>query len=371
MRGWFCATLDANGAEAALAAMGAAPVAARNGLALGLVPDGCQSAVFHAEGLVAAGPVTLFNRGELRRRLCGDGVGLPEDCADGTLLLHLYARYGAARLTPVDGMFAVAILDGEELVLARDHAGARTLFYARAGGDRAASASLRALRAWPRLAARLNLNAVRAFLTFAYLPGEETLLEDVYEARPGRCLRLRAGGVCYEEEFWEPREGAWNADDLPESRARGLRALLEEAVAARLPAGQPVGVFLSGGIDSSLVTALAARLHQHPVRTYAINFGGDLPNELAYSGLVAAHCRTAHTVLTFEGRRIAEHLAMLRRPRAPADARSARRAARRAAAGTARGAVPRIAPYDRLPQPPAVHQPPHQGRTTSCPRSSV
>ena len=70
--------------------------------------------------------------------------------------------------------------------------------------------------------------------------------------------------------------------------AKALRALLEEATTRRLPAGESVGVLLSGGIDSSLVTALAAKLHDHAVRTYSISFGTDLPNELAYSGLVAS-----------------------------------------------------------------------------------
>ncbi len=309
MSGWLCAALTTDEAECDLAAMGAAPVASRHRAALGALPDGCHTRVFTANHLVAVGAVSLFNRGELLEALRRDGVALPDDCADGAILLHLYARHGARGFAAADGMFALAILDGDDLVLVRDHVGTRTLFYARAGDHWAASASLRALRAWPRLNARLNLNAVRAFLTFAYLPGNETLIDGVFEMLPGRCLRLCANGACHEEMFWEPREGEWD-DTLPaETYARRLRDLLEQAVATRLPAGQPVGVFLSGGIDSSLVTALAARLHNQPVRTYAINFGKEFPNELAYSGLVAAHCGTEHTVLTFDGKTIADHLA--------------------------------------------------------------
>jgi len=193
--------------------------------------------------------------------------------------------------------------------LVRDHAGARTLFYTRFEERWVASASLRALRSLIGQHARLNLNAVRSFLTFAYLPGDETLIDGVYEMRPGRCLRLCADGARREDVFWEPREYEWCEADPPEVYAQRLRNLLEQAVAARLPVNQEVGVFLSGGIDSSLVTALAARLHDRPVRTYAINFGDEYPNELAYSGLVAAHCRTTHTVLTFDGKTVADHLA--------------------------------------------------------------
>ncbi|MBO9384396.1 MAG: asparagine synthase [Roseiflexus sp.] len=274
-----------------------------------IVPDRSQSETYQVDGLVAAGSVRLFNRSFLIDTLRRDGVPLPDDCADGMILLHLYARCGSRGFALANGMFALAILDGEDLVLVRDHAGARTLFYTRFEERWVASASLRALRSLIGPHARLNLNAVCSFLTFAYLPGDETLIDGVYEMRPGRCLRLCADGAHHEDVFWEPRECEWCEADPPEVYAQRLRNLLEQAVAARLPVNQDVGVFLSGGIDSSLVTALAARLHNRLVRTYAINFGDEYPNELAYSGLVAAHCRTAHTVLTFDGKTVADHLA--------------------------------------------------------------
>ena len=278
-------------------------------LASWIEPDGRRSETYRLDGLVAAGSVRLFNRASLIDALRRDGVPLPEDCADGMILLHLYARDGSRGFALANGMFALAILDGEDLVLVRDHAGARTLFYTRFEERWVASASLGALRSLIGQHARLNLNAVRSFLTFAYLPGDETLIDGVYEMRPGRCLRLCADGARREDVFWEPREYEWCEADPPEVYAQRLRNLLEQAVAARLPVNQDVGVFLSGGIDSSLVTALAARLHDRPVRTYAINFGDEYPNELAYSGLVAAHCRTTHTVLTFDGKTVADHLA--------------------------------------------------------------
>ena len=170
-----------------------------------------------------------------------------------------------------------------------------------------ASTSLRALERWPKLRTGLNLPAVQSFLTFAYLPGRETLLRDVHEVLPGRCVRLHSDGSLTEEIYWEPRE----VDDRRSAgaHARELRALLEDATVRRLPSGEPVAALLSGGIDSSLVTALAAKLHDHTVRTYSISFGGTTPNELAYSGLVAAHCQTRHRVLTVSGEAVAARLA--------------------------------------------------------------
>jgi asparagine synthase (glutamine-hydrolysing) len=307
----FCACLAADPARARdqLAAMGA-PVHA-DGPPLALIQDepGYAAGPFSAYGRTAVGEVTLHNRPVLFAALAGAGSPAPPDCPDGELLLRCWARLGAAGIREAEGMFALAVHEDGDLVLIRDHVGARTLFYARAEGCWAASTSLRALRRWPALGTGLELAAVRSFLTFAYLPGEETLLRGVREVLPGRCLRLSADGSVAEEHYWEPEERL-DADGAPgESYALRLRELLEEATAMRLPAAEAVGVLLSGGVDSSLVTALAAKLHPHPVHTYSISFGAELPNELGYSGLVAAHCRTRHRVLSVSGDAVAARLA--------------------------------------------------------------
>ena len=298
-----CAGADAAGA---VVATGARPVATGEGWAFGLVAGpGAAAEPFHVDRWHAVGEVTLHNAAELRAR-----VAAPPGCSDGELLLHCYARLGPAGVAAAEGMFAMAVVDdtaaGPELVLIRDHVGARTAFHARAGATWAAATSLRALRRWPALATGPHLPAVRSFLTFAYLPGAETLLRGIHETLPGRCLRLRPDGSRVEETFWEPAE---DLDERPPGEhAEILRALLEDATARRLPAAEPVGVLLSGGIDSSLVTAIAAKRHDQPVRSYSISFGDTTPNELAYSGLVAAHCHTEHRVLTVSGEQVAARL---------------------------------------------------------------
>ena len=297
---WVACRTEGRGADDEVTAMGGHVVASGPGYALGLLDGpGPAAGPFRTAGLVAVGEVTLHNAAELRAR-----ENLP-DGADGELLLHLYARHGLAGVAAAEGMFAMAVIDGPELVLLRDHVGARTLFHARSGHTTAAASALRALRRWPALDTGPHLPAVRSFLTFAYLPGTETLLRGINEALPGRCLRLR-GGTMEEDTFWEPAEVA---DERPAAEhAQILRALLEEATARRLPPAEPVGVLLSGGVDSSLVTAIAAKRHDQPVRTYSISFGDDLPNELAYSGLVAAHCHTRHRVLSVSGEQVAARL---------------------------------------------------------------
>lgn len=267
---------------------------------------------FTAHGRTAVGEVTLHNRPVLFAALAarGDAPPPPADCSDGELLLHCWALLGEAGVALAEGMFVLAVLDGPDLVLIRDHVGARTLFYARADGAWAASTSLRSLRRWPSLGTSMNLSAVRSFLTFAYLPGEETLLTGVREVLPGRILRLARDGGITETVHWEPREHVEDPGPTdPTHHVLALRALLEQATAARLPEAEPAAVLLSGGIDSSLVTALAAKLHSHPVHTYSISFGDDLPNELGYSGLVASHCHTRHRILNVSGAAVASRLA--------------------------------------------------------------
>lgn len=296
---WVACSTGGRGARDEVAAMGGRVVATGPGYALGLLDGpGPAAGPFRTADLVAVGEVTLHNATELRAT-----VDAPPGCPDGDLLLHLYARRGLAGVAAAEGMFAVAIMDGADLVLLRDHVGARTLFHARQGNTWAAASALRALRRWPALDTGTHLPAVRSFLTFAYLPGTETLLRGVHEALPGRCLRLRPDGTTAEETFWEPAEVETGGE-----HARTLRALIEDATVRRLPPAEPVGVLLSGGIDSSLVTAIAAKRHDQPVRTYSISFGDDSPNELAYSGLVATHCHTRHRVLTVSGEEVAARL---------------------------------------------------------------
>lgn len=301
----WCAFLTRDDPADQVRAVGGELVSVASGFALGLIDGPGAADCFIAHELRAVGEVTLFNADRLRTRLGADAP--PPGCTDGELLLHCYFRFGPDGIAAADGMFALAIAEGDDLVLIRDHVGTRTLFHTRAGRAWAASTSLRALHRWPSLRTGLHLPAVRSFLTFSYLPGRDTLLRGVHEVLPGRCVRLRADGSMTEENYWEPRE----IDD-PRSEAehaRELRELLEDAVARRLPSGDPVGVLLSGGIDSSLVTALAAKRHDQAVHSYSIGFGGDAPDELAYSGLVAAHCHTEHRVLTVPGETVASRLA--------------------------------------------------------------
>lgn len=259
--------------------------------------------------IVLSGEIELDNAHELRQRL-----KMP-DAEAGALLLELYRRYGAEAGKMALGMIAVAIWDAgqQRLLLWRDGVGARTLYYARDNArDNARdgrtcwfASRLRTLRRTPVVSGELSLSALRKYLTFSFVPGAETLWQEVRELRPGTALS-------WPEEktyvYWQPVESKWDASKPIAHYAETLRKLLEDAVEVRLPSSGAVGVYLSGGLDSSLVTALAARYAPERVHTYSIHFGAQYPNELEFANLVAQHCGTHHHILEITPRQIKESL---------------------------------------------------------------
>jgi asparagine synthase (glutamine-hydrolysing) len=257
--------------------------------------------------IVVSGEALLTNAPELRAK-----TERPEAEA-GELLAELIHCYGPDAGKHALGMFAVAAYDRRtgELLLLRDSVGARSLYYAdetqRAGAVPGCwfATRLHVLRKCPAVSNALSLPALQHYLCCAFVPGEQTMWQDAREVAPGsvRSLPSRATHV-----FWEPRESEWDPEEPLEAYARRLRPLLAEAVACVLPATGNVGVFLSGGLDSSLITALARQAAPAGLHTFAVHFGPEYRNELEFSSLVAAHCRTRHHVLELSGKQIREHL---------------------------------------------------------------
>jgi asparagine synthase (glutamine-hydrolysing) len=211
-------------------------------------------------------------------------------------------------LADVTGAFALVWSDPDgTLHLARDGVGERTLFYAPTPDGLVFASSIRAILATGLVPRRLNLRAVAAYLCYAYLPGRETLADGVYELLPGEHVSYGPAGL-RREPFWELP--APPPDPSPEDeQARRLRHALETAVRRRLPApDEPVGAFLSGGLDSSLVVALARKLHPAPVLTYSVSFGAGYANELPFSSMVADHCGTDRRIVELSPAAVLHHL---------------------------------------------------------------
>jgi asparagine synthase (glutamine-hydrolysing) len=217
----------------------------------------------------------------------------------------------AGRLAEVRGAFALAWRNADgELCLCRDAIGERTLYWAQIEGGIAFASTLRALLATGYVAREIDPVSVAMYLSFAYLPGERCMVRGVHELLPGELLRW-SGSRAHCSRFWSLAPEPEHPQPVDEDDAAAkLRGLLETTVRRRLPDSdtEPVGATLSGGLDSSLVVALARRLHRAPVHTYSISFGSGYRNELAFSSLVAAHCGSLHHVLELSQDAVLGHL---------------------------------------------------------------
>jgi asparagine synthase (glutamine-hydrolysing) len=199
------------------------------------------------------------------------------------------------RLGDVQGAFAVAWLDGETVHLARDAIGERSLFYCISGPTLAFASTVRALVASRAARPAIDARSVAAYLSYGYVPGRRTLAEGVRELLPGEHVAITNGRV-RSEALWElpPEDDPRHEDD---EYVGLLHETLTRAVTRRLPEGGPLAATLSGGIDSSLVVALARRHHLGELTAFSVAFGRRLPNELEYARLVARYCGVRHRVV--------------------------------------------------------------------------
>ncbi|HNB74068.1 MAG TPA: asparagine synthase-related protein [Acidobacteriota bacterium] len=236
------------------------------------------------------GEVYLRNRLELCRKI---DIYNPHQHSDLQIVVDLWEQMGPAAVPMLEGMFAFVVWETASATAwaVRDPAGGRTLYYTGTSDCWHFSPRLRELR--PFHSGIIDPVALRDYLCCAFVPGERTLWKDVLELRPGTILELPA--FCF-QKYWEAKELPILTESLDWHAAR-LRHKLEAVVAACLPDQSPVGVYLSGGLDSSCITALARKLHSDPVHTYSIHFGSETPNELEFSSAVAEHCQTRHHII--------------------------------------------------------------------------
>ena len=262
---------------------------------------------------VLVGDVSLSNRLALMRQW---DIGLPTDEAQATalqatarldrwLVAQLWEREGVNTWAQLSGAFALAVWDREQqqLWLGRDRSGIYTLYYTTDGATRWVAPQLSAIA--PHCSAAIDLVALRDYLCCAFVPGERTLWQQAREVRPGSYVQVPDG---IPQAYWHLQEHMTHPDQPLEWHGDRLRSLLEQVVQDALPSGEPIGVFLSGGLDSSCITALAAKVHDAPLHSYAIHFGAACPNELEFSSLVAQHCQTQHHTLEITFKDMWEHL---------------------------------------------------------------
>ncbi|GAB4413948.1 MAG: asparagine synthase (glutamine-hydrolyzing) [Anaerolineae bacterium] len=250
----------------------------------------------------ASGTITLAYNGEiynypdLRRELEHSGYRFRSG-SDAEAVIALYERRGLDFVHALRGMFALALWDAprRRLVLARDRLGKKPLFYYHTARRLLFASEIKALLAHPEVPRQPARDALPLLLAYGYVPSPDTFLEDIVSLPPAHLLVCENDRVTI-RRYWEPPRAA-PAD--PAARLADyldpLQAELEEAVRLRLLSDVPLGAFLSGGLDSSLVVALMARHTSGPVKTFAIGFAGEPSfDETPYARQVASLLDTEH-----------------------------------------------------------------------------
>lgn len=227
--------------------------------------------------------------------------------SDTEVMLAAFQTWGVREsLTRFVGMFAFALWDSEKRVLhlARDRMGEKPLYYGKAGRGMVFGSELKALRECPAFDARLDMAALSQFLRFQYVPEPRSIYEDVHKLPPGHLMTIRASAphVFAPEPYWSLRDAvvAGLSDPFPGSEAEAadhLEQLLGNVVANQMLSDVPLGALLSGGIDSTLVTALMQAKSSQPVRSFTIGFDDAAYDESADAKRVADHLGTDHTEL--------------------------------------------------------------------------
>jgi asparagine synthase (glutamine-hydrolysing) len=235
----------------------------------------------------------IYNYRELKARFAAQGFGFRTN-SDTEAILAAWLTMGQAGLDLLEGMFAFALWDrrSQTLFAARDRFGKKPFYYTLQNGVFAFASELTALRQLPFLRFETPMSALVRFAAYEYVPTPQTIYKDVYKLRPGHFLLFRGGAVT-EAPYWDmpapgPEPKASEAELCDE-----LRLLLAQAVKRRLVADVPLGVFLSGGVDSSIVAALTAGMASR-IKTFSIGFSEASYDESRFARLIASRYATDH-----------------------------------------------------------------------------
>ena len=261
----------------------------------------------------------IYNHPKLREDLRARGHRFATG-TDTEVLVHLYEEYGDAMVHALEGMFAFAVWDQRErrLLLARDRFGEKPLFVAERAGELLFASELTALLDVEPGLRELDPHALDAFFVFAYVPGPGTIVPGVRQLEPGRMLSWTRDDGAHERVWWSPTEIELRRRDSPRQLAAEVRELFEESVRTRLVADVPVGVFLSGGVDSTLVALAAARASSQRLQTFTVGYDVGGVSETERARAVAERLGSEHHEVTLTqadvATRVPELLARLDQP---------------------------------------------------------
>ncbi len=235
----------------------------------------------------------IFNAPELRVQLEAEGFGFETSC-DTEVVLNAFLRWGSSSFSRLRGMFAIAVWVRSEgrLVLARDRVGIKPLYYCLQDGEIYFGSELKCILLHPAVRRNICLSGLNCFLSLNYVPGPLTLVEGITKLMPGHLLEWRDGECSIRSHV--PPTTAVNAPRSVDGACDELDRLLTQSLKEQLVSDLPVGIWLSGGLDSSTILHYAANARQHPLQTYSITFQGRSFDESKYIREVSSHFGTRH-----------------------------------------------------------------------------
>jgi asparagine synthase (glutamine-hydrolysing) len=248
----------------------------------------------------------IYNFRELRRELEKAGYEFSTDC-DTEAALYAYSHWGAEFVNYLEGMFALALWDAakRELLLSRDRVGKKPLFFFENGRQFVFGSEIKAVLAALPSKPPLDQRALDDYLTYFYVPYPRTMFEGIRQLEPAKCLRVRLSDNRLSTQsysYWHPVESATRVKcGSARENQRTLVDLLSKAVSERMISDVPLGLLLSGGLDSGTIMAMMARASAAPVRSFSVGFKGHSAyDEIEFSKIVAEQFGSEHRVLNAE-----------------------------------------------------------------------
>lgn len=272
-----------------------------------LTPAGRQPMMSADGRYVIAYNGEIYNAGDVKPELQARGIVF-RGASDTEVILEACSAFGIEEaIKRFVGMFAAAIWDRKtrELTLVRDRLGIKPLYWARIGDMLFFGSQTKAFFAHPEWRGEIDLDSLASYCRFSAVPSPLSIFKHCRQLAPGTLIRINADGDVEDSRFWDPIEVVGKAMASPlegndDSLLDGLEDRLKEAVRQRMVADVPLGAFLSGGIDSSLVVALMQSCSNRPVKTFSIGFREDGFDEAPFARQVAEHLKTDHHELYVE-----------------------------------------------------------------------
>ncbi len=250
----------------------------------------------------------IYNHVQLRDGLESEGHRFYTS-SDTEVLVHLYEKYGTDLVQHLRGMFAFALWDSntKTLMLARDRLGIKPLYYTMVDGKLLFASEIKSILQSDEVNATVNTAALHDYLTFRHTLADDTMFTGIKKLLPGHVMTYHEGNISI-RQYWDVPLGVGEVKS-EDHYVKSLRQLLEESVNMRLMSEVPLGVYLSGGIDSGIITGLMSKMVDDPIETFSVGFGaeGEI-GELSQAQVAADHFGTNHHELVVEQGAFIKHL---------------------------------------------------------------